>query len=489
MSRIVVLGGGLCGLAGAMMLARDGHDVLVLERDQAPAPDTPERAWASWERAGVTQFRLGHLLLPAGRAVLETELPETLTLLASAGALRFDFLANMPPTIADRRPRPGDGRFVTLTARRPVLEQALARVAERQAGLEVLRGVSVTGLISQPRGTTPHITGVRLDSGEQIAAQLVVDATGRRSRLPQWLSAVGARPVQEEGEDSGFTYYQRTFRSSDGTVPKLTAPVGSPIGTIMLVTLPADNGTWAVVIATSSGDQPLKRLRDARAWSAVVQACPLHAHWLQGEPISPVQAMGGLIDRRRRLAPDGRPVATGIAAIADAWACTNPSLGRGMSHGLRHAQRLRDIVREHLHNPVEFALAWDHVTEHEMRPFYEDVIAENRHRRGEIDALRSGFKPPAPGTQTAKFLAGALHDADVFRAYLETRAALATAHEVLARQALTERIDRLAAPSPAPLPGPDRAQLHELLAEARAWRDARKRRLRIPRNHPAKRAA
>ncbi|MBV9916766.1 MAG: FAD-dependent oxidoreductase [Solirubrobacterales bacterium] len=473
MSRIVVLGAGVCGLATAMMLARDGNDVLVLERDYAPAPSTPEKAWTNWERAGVTQFRLGHLLLPAGRAVLEAELPEALAFLAAAGALRFDFLAGMPPTLADRHARAGDGRFVTLTARRPVLEQALARAAAQQAGLEVRRGVTVAGLKSQPRGTTPHIVGVRLDSGQEIAAQLVVDATGRRSRLPQWLSAVGANAVPEEAEDSGFTYYQRTFRSPDGLVPKLIAPVGSSIGTIMLVTLPADNGTWAVVIATSSGDQPLKRLRDARAWTSVVETCPLHAHWLHGEPITSVQAMGGLIDRRRRLAPGGLPLATGIAAVADAWACTNPSLGRGISHGLRHAQRLRDIVREHVRDPEAFVLAWDHVTEHEMRPFYDDVLAENRFRRGEVDSLRSDSEPPTPDTQTARFVAAAPHDPDVFRAYLETRAALATTREVLERPALVERIDRVTAPAVVPLPGPSRSELLHLLADAPGGRTPR----------------
>jgi len=60
MARIVVLGGGVCGLATAMMLARDGHDVVVLERDADPARSSTEAAWDSWERGGIAQFRQPH---------------------------------------------------------------------------------------------------------------------------------------------------------------------------------------------------------------------------------------------------------------------------------------------------------------------------------------------------------------------------------------------------------------------------------------------
>ena len=95
----------------------------------------------------------------------------------------------------------------------------------------------------------------------------------------------------------------------------------------------------------------------------MLAACPLHAQWLDGEPISDVMAMGGIIDRYRRLIEDGRPVATGVALLGDAWACTNPSLGRGVTMGLLHARRLRDVVRSHLGDPREFAETWDAVTE------------------------------------------------------------------------------------------------------------------------------
>jgi glycine/D-amino acid oxidase-like deaminating enzyme len=43
MPRILVLGAGVCGLASALMLARDGHEVTVLERDGAPPPGVRAR--------------------------------------------------------------------------------------------------------------------------------------------------------------------------------------------------------------------------------------------------------------------------------------------------------------------------------------------------------------------------------------------------------------------------------------------------------------
>ena len=140
--RTIVLGGGICGLATALMLARDGHDVTVLERDGDPVPDSAEAAWERWQRHGVVQFRQAHYLQSRGRQVLDDELPDVTRALEAAGALRLDPISRMPPGIADRARRPGDERFVTFTGRRTTLERAVARIAE--AELDVRRGVTVT---------------------------------------------------------------------------------------------------------------------------------------------------------------------------------------------------------------------------------------------------------------------------------------------------------------------------------------------------------
>ena len=466
MPRIAVLGAGICGLAAALMLARDGHDVTVLERDDAPAPGCCDDAWDAWERAGVVQFRQAHYLQPRGRAILDEELPDVRETLAAAGAAAFDPLALMPPWIADRRRRPGDERFATLTARRPTLEHAFARAADAEPHVDVRRGVGVERLEAVTRDGLPHVTGVRTATGETVAADLVVDAMGRKSRLPDWLRAIGVAAPAEECEDSGFVYYTRFFRADGDGVPQMRGAPGLAVGSFSILTLPGDNDTWSVTLWLSAGDRPLKRMRDPGRFDAVVGACPLQAHWLRGEPITGVLPMAGVVDRHRRLARDGRPTVTGVALLADAAACTNPSLGRGITLGLMHGRLLRDTVREHAEHPLELAEAWDAATEAALTPWYRSTVREDRARLAEVEAIRRGAEPPPARGPLAAMAAAALYDADLFRVFVDSRACVRSLEDAVAeRPDLAERALALAAErGPTPAPGPDRAHLLELLA-------------------------
>jgi 2-polyprenyl-6-methoxyphenol hydroxylase-like FAD-dependent oxidoreductase len=471
MPGIIVLGGGIGGLTAAMLLARDGHDVTVLEHDPGPVPDTLEEACEAWARAGVAQFHQAHLLQPRGRAVLDEELPDVAQALAAAGGYRFDLLSVMPPAIADRAPRTGDERFITLTGRRPVIEHVLARAAEDEPRVDVRRGTAARELTTARLDGVPHVTGVRTDTGDDLRADLVVDATGRRSPLRRWLAEAGAAPFHEEAEESGFVYYTRFFRARDGgSRPAFRAAPLTAFESFSILTLPADNDTWSVTLYIAAGDRPLKAMRHAGCWPAIFDACPRHVHWLDGEPISDVLAMGGVSDRYRRLASGGRPVATGIATVADAWACTNPSNGRGMALGMVHARALRDVAREHFDEPAGFAEAWHEATERVLTPWYRSTVAESRARLRALHAARAGM-PPAPPSDPATAAeallpVAAMRDPDLFRGFLETRACIATPEEVLARPGVTERVLALGAGGASPPLGPTRAQLLGILAAA-----------------------
>jgi 2-polyprenyl-6-methoxyphenol hydroxylase-like FAD-dependent oxidoreductase len=468
MAKIVVLGAGVCGLATGLLLVRDGHEVTVLERDAAAVPESLVEAWEQWTRSGVAQFRQPHYLHAGARRVLDAELPDIRDALVAAGALRYNTLESAPPTVAPLERRAGDEQFVTITARRPVVEQVFARAAAADPRLQVRRGVAVAGLSVREIGGVPNVTGVRTESGEALSADLVVDAMGRRSPLPKWIQEVGARPLHEEAEDCGFVYYTRYFRSAGGDRPHIQDRLLVAIGSISMLTLPADNDTWSVTLVGSSRDRPLTRLRDAQRWTALVAACPLQAHWLAGEAITGILPMAGVLDRYRRLVVDDRPVVTGVALVADAWACTNPSLGRGIALGLAHVARLRDVARTQLGDPQAFAMAWDDVTEAELTPWYRATVAIDRARLAEIDALCAGQDRPPPADAAAA--AGAAlarasaHDPEIFRAFMEIVGCLSLPREVFARPGFADRVKEVASAHEAvPTPGPTREQLLRLI--------------------------
>lgn len=76
MPRIVVIGGGVAGLSAALLLARAGRDVTVLERDDGILPGSPEEAWQAWQRRGVAQFRQADIFRAMMEIITMQALPE-----------------------------------------------------------------------------------------------------------------------------------------------------------------------------------------------------------------------------------------------------------------------------------------------------------------------------------------------------------------------------------------------------------------------------
>ena len=195
---------------------------------------------------------------------------------------------------------------------------------------------------------------------------------------------------------------------------------------------------------------------------------PLAAHWgSRGhgtEPITGVHVMAGLEDRCRRLVVDGDPVVTGVVAVGDSWAFTNPALGRGLSIGIVHARALQQLLREVDPADAEkLVRRFDEVTAAEVEPLYRMTWTFDRHRLAEITGDISGvpYETDDPGWAMTRALtaAGAL-DPDAVRMGTSIGALLATPAQVFADPAVAGRIMALGAGAPQyPLPGPDRAGL------------------------------
>jgi 2-polyprenyl-6-methoxyphenol hydroxylase-like FAD-dependent oxidoreductase len=327
--------------------------------------------------------------------------------------------------------------------------------------------VAVEGLLTGPdaRKGTPHIVGVRTGTGEDLHADLVVDVSGRRSPLPRWLAEAGLPPVHEEVEDSGFMYYGRHYRSADGSEPFALGPALQPLGTISSLTLAADNKTWSVVITTSAKDKELHGLREVDRFERLVRSLPLVAHWLDGEPLEDrIVTITKIEDRWRSLLVDGEPAVTGLVAVGDAWACSNPSFGRGASIGTLHGLVLRDTLRETgSEDPFALASTFHTATTDVVAPWFFWTRFEDRHRLAEIDSLIAGkrYEPADPRWELEQALAiAAPKDPDLLRAFLRAAFVLDPLHEALAAPGMTERVMDLGAGwRDEPVPAPPREEL------------------------------
>jgi flavin-dependent dehydrogenase len=452
-----------------MLLARDRHEVIVVERDPAapPPPADADTAWNEWQRRGVNQFRLPHFMLPRWWQQVREQLPEVGGALRVAGSRRLNVIDMLP--VERRGPiRPGDERFDTVTARRPVLEAVLSATAEA-AGVTIRRGITVIGLTTGGRTRVPRVTGVLTADGAAMPADLVVDCGGRRSALGSWLQAAGARAPVEERSDSGFVYYGRHFRSRTGELPAALANLLQNYDSLSAITLPGDNGTWSVVLATASRDKALRGLREPARWHAAAARYPLIAHWAHGEPISGVDVMAGIEDRYRRLVAGGEPVATGVVAVGDAWACTNPSVGRGASMAMIHAGLLRDLLRET--DPADhdkLARRFDEASTQVVEPLYRATVWNDRHRLAEMaaDAAGTAYRTDDPRWSMSKALfAAGLVDPDLARGYASIAAFIATPDEVLGGAGVVDRVRALGIGAPQyPLPGATRGELLAAIA-------------------------
>jgi 2-polyprenyl-6-methoxyphenol hydroxylase-like FAD-dependent oxidoreductase len=468
MAQIVVVGGGFGGLTTALLLAHDGHHVTVLERDAA-TPTAPEAAFTSWERRGVPQFRLPHVLVPRVREILDDELPHVNVALLAAGAHRSNRIADLPATLTGGC-RPGDERFDQITGRRAMVEATLAAIAEQTDGVDVRRGVVVRALVpgsGRPAGV-PHVTGVALATGERIGADLVVDCSGRRSTVPAMLETIGAtRPVEEVG-DAGFVYSCRHFRGAE--LPPAFGPPLQPYDSLSFVTIAGDNGTWSVGVMASSADTWMRRASDAEVWTRIVRSYPLIAHWIDAEPLTDVQVMARTPDRMTRYVVDGNVVATGVVAVGDAAACTSPAYGRGTALAAMQAVVLRDVLRDVSPvDAVELAHRWHDRVGNIVHPFVADTLDQARHRHAEIGAQIDGrrYATNDPAWRFGQALGrAAAHDPELLRAMMSVAAVFERGTTFARRRDVVRRLDELGdLPG---LPGPTRAELVDVIGPDRA---------------------
>jgi 2-polyprenyl-6-methoxyphenol hydroxylase-like FAD-dependent oxidoreductase len=468
--RIVVVGGGAAGLSSGLLLARAGHTVTVVDRALlAPAADV-ESAAAQAFRPSAPQVVQPHVVLARGRQLLAQRLPDVLDALLAAGAVESTLADELPPTLLDRSPRPGDEQLSMLMTRRSTFDWVLLHAAAGQARFTLSGGTTVTGLLAVP-GPRPHVRGVVTDRAP-IEADAIVDATGRRTPVAAWLAGLGARPVSSQAAECGLAYFSRHYRCRSGV------PLPGPAASRVLMALDeftaglwaADNATMLFAVAPLVADHRFRAVTDPDVFNAALRTVPLFATWLDVlEPSSGVYAMGGLQNTLRRLVVDGSPVATGVYAVGDSVCTTNPTLGRGLTLALQNAADLVGVLAE-TGDPTAAALELDHRVGQHIEPLFRDQAETDAARLTELRHAVFGDPLPVLAAHAAERLdfarlrAAAQVDPIALRRFFRLFGMLEEPESVYADRKLVAHVDHVLRAADLPRPAqPTTAELEAAL--------------------------
>jgi FAD dependent oxidoreductase len=207
----LVLGGSITGLLAARVLADEYAGVTIVDRDRLPA--------GVEHRRGVSHGHHVHGMLPKGLQILEELLPGFTRRVRAAGGLDGDLLGNVRWNLQGRTLRRADIGLTVLSASRPLIEGTIRERVRALPNVTVLDGHDIAGIRTTPGGeriTGATVTGSTGESSRVVPADLVVDATGRGSRMPRWLVEAGYLPPPADRVAIDLSYSSCLFDAPDG---------------------------------------------------------------------------------------------------------------------------------------------------------------------------------------------------------------------------------------------------------------------------------
>ncbi len=344
----VVVGGSLAGMLAARVLSDHFDGVTLLERDRFT--ETPAA------RKGLPQGRHVHVLLERGRGAMERFLPGLTRELVRAGAEPLDATRD----VAWMNPYgwyvrfPGD--LLLLASTRDLIDWGVRGRVAALPNVRIHQGADVAGLIRGP-GDGARVAGVRLRSrtagaevdrgGAELAADLVVVADGRNSRLPEWLTALGYEPPEETVVNSFQGYASRFYRppaefESDWKALYIQqAPPGDPRGGLVS---PVEGGRWLVSLVGGDGHYPPTDEAGFLDGVRTLRIPDLYEAIRDAEPLGPIVGYRATENRLRHYERGGC-WPEGLVALGDAVCALNPVYGQGMTTAVLGAEVLDRCLR------------------------------------------------------------------------------------------------------------------------------------------------
>ncbi|WP_415939962.1 NAD(P)/FAD-dependent oxidoreductase [Streptomyces sp. 039-1] len=337
--RAIVIGASAAGLFAAAALA-DFADVTLIERDTLP--DGPH------DRRGVPQAHHAHLMWSGGVKACQQLLPglveEAVTQGARLAGIMRDMVSRAPNEVWFRR---FNTPHRNLICSRPLLDHILRTRVLSDHRITLREGATVEGLT----GTAAAVTGVRVTAGdvaECLTADLVVDTSGRGTRVTHWLTSLGLPHVEEREVNAGVTYASRYYKA-----PGDSSQVGFPLVNVQAnpaqppgrggIIVPIEGNRWIVTLSGTRGGEPTNNPEHFVEFARSL-GDPIIGELLKGaEPLGAVTISHSTANRRRYFEkmhqwPDG------FVALGDAVASYNPVYGHGLSVAAQCALAIQGVL-------------------------------------------------------------------------------------------------------------------------------------------------
>lgn len=346
--RAVVLGGSVAGLFAARVLADFYRTVTVVDRDRLVGTSGPRRA--------VPQGRHIHGLLARGQQVLEELFPAFTKELVAGGVPARDFGTSLGWHFHGRMIRKVATDLVCISPGRWLLEERMRARVEDLSNVTFLDQTDVVGLEVTPDGRRIIGASVHRRDGDTggrparhfLAADLVVDATGRGSRTPRWLGELGYPQVTEERVTMDLTYTTCDFQ---GPLP--VDPIGEDIAVISVATPGNPRGAtfarlpdrYSVSLNGILGDRPPTDLDGFLAYARSLPTPQIYESIRRAQPLTSPVSFRFPSSVRRRYEKLAR-MPEGLLAIGDAACVFNPIYAQGMTMAAIGATVLRQYLQD-----------------------------------------------------------------------------------------------------------------------------------------------